>query len=248
MKIALIADVHASLVPLEAVARDIRRQSAKVIICLGDVLDVGSQPREVLEILLELKCSFVMGNHDQAVLEPWRASELHIPEHLAPAVGWTAARLTQGEMELIRSFGQTITFELGGGAALCGFHGSPRRLCELILPTTAEETLAEAFAGNNAGILAGGHTHQQMYRRWGTRTLVNPGCVGCAWVWDGKSGEPTLMPWAEYATIDISESRGEVELMRIPYDIGRARKLAGESDNPVKKWWQDQYGSIAFRK
>lgn len=248
MKLALIADVHANLVPLEAVARDIRRQSVKGVICLGDVLDVGSQPREVLGIVTELRCSFAMGNHDQAIVEPWRISELHIPEHLAPAVRWTAARLTPDQMALIRSFEQTVTFELVGGATLCGFHGSPKRLCELILPTTEEEALTDVFAGISAEILAGGHTHQQMYRRWGARTMVNPGSVGCAWVWDGKSGEPTLMPWAEYAVINISASKAEVELMRIPYDTERAKKLAEASDNPLKKWWQDQYGSISRRK
>ena len=201
MKIALLADVHANLVPFDAVARDVRRRGVDLVVCLGDALDIGSRPREVLELLAELKCTCVMGNHDQAVLDPRRARELNIPEHLIPAVEWTAASLPARETEVVRRFSLTTELELDGGATLCGFHGSPKRLCELILPTTPEEALDQAFIGISAEILAGGHTHQQMYRRWGTRVLLNPGSVGCAWVWDGKTGEPTLMPWAEYAVV-----------------------------------------------
>jgi len=248
VRIALLADVHANLVPLEAVVGDIRRRGAELGVCLGDALDVGCQPREVLAVLSDLGCVFTMGNHDQAVLDPARATELSIPPHLISGLEWTAASLSPLEEETVRRFPQTAELDLGDGLTLCGFHGSPHRLCDLVLPTTPEEALDQMFVGVGSDVLAGGHTHQQMYRRWATRVLVNPGSVGCAWVWDGKTGEPTLMPWAEYALVETGCSGTEVELIRVPFDTERARDLAEASDNPVKGWWEDQYGAIGSRR
>ncbi len=244
MKIALLADVHANLVPLESVAVDLHRRGAKVAVCLGDVLDVGCQPRQVLSLLMELGCFFTMGNHDQAVLGPARATELNIPAHLIPALQWTANSLSPQDAGVVRRFQQMVQVELGHGLTLCGFHGSPKRLCDLVLPTTPEEALKQMFVDVASDVLAGGHSHQQMYRRRGTRVLLNPGSVGCAWVWDGTTAGPMLMPWAEYAFLETDRSGTEVELIRVPFDTERARKLAEASDSPAKSWWKDQYGSM----
>ena len=244
VRIALLADVHANLVPLEAVVGDIRRRGAQLAVCLGDALDVGCQPQAVLENLIDLGCVFTMGNHDQGVLDPAKATELNIPPHLLPVLEWTAASLSPLEEEMVRRFPPTVELDLGDGLTFCGFHGSPQRLCDLVLPTTPEEALDHMFVGVGAHLLAGGHTHQQMYRRWATRILVNRGSVGCAWVWDGKTGGPTLMPWAEYALVETGRAGTEVELIRVPFDTERARNLAEASDNPAKSWWEDQYGAI----
>ena len=172
MRIALLADVHANLVPLEAVTEDAHRRGAESVVCLGDALDVGCQPRQVLSLLRDFGCLFTMGNHDQAVLDPARASELNIPKHLMPGLEWTADSLSAQDAEFVRGIPQKVELELGDGLTFCGFHGSLRKLCDLVLPTTPEEVLSQWFAGIAAEVLAGGHTHQQMYRRWGTSRVL----------------------------------------------------------------------------
>jgi predicted phosphodiesterase len=246
MKIALVSDVHANLSPLEAVAQDIRGRDVQRVVCLGDTVTIGGQPGQVLDLLQELACAFVMGNHDQATLEPGRAGELHIPAQLAVSLGWTARELTPKHVELIRSFSQTVSVELPGGLSLCCFHGSPRSTCELILPTMSDEDMTNALEDTRAAMLAGGHIHQQMYRRLGTRTVVNPGSVGCAWVWEGGAAGPTLMPWAEYAVIEATDRKTTVEMIRVPFDAERARRLTSATDTPTREWWLSQYASGAF--
>ena len=48
---------------------DINKSNVQSIICLGDVASLGIQPREVIELLLELDCQFIMGNHDEPLID-----------------------------------------------------------------------------------------------------------------------------------------------------------------------------------
>ncbi len=63
--IAVISDIHANLEALRAVLRDI---DAEEIYCLGDLVDYGAQPNEVIEMIKawEIKC--ILGNLDWAAL------------------------------------------------------------------------------------------------------------------------------------------------------------------------------------
>ncbi|MGA1202119.1 MAG: metallophosphoesterase family protein, partial [Planctomycetota bacterium] len=48
MRRAIISDIHANLVALEAVLSELERQEVDSIYCLGDVIGYGPQPRECL--------------------------------------------------------------------------------------------------------------------------------------------------------------------------------------------------------
>ena len=63
MKLALIADIHGNLFAFDAVLEDIRQRKIEHILCLGDVVSSGPQPREALQRLREIGCPTVMGNY-----------------------------------------------------------------------------------------------------------------------------------------------------------------------------------------
>lgn len=67
MKRAIISDIHGNLTALKAVLDDIRQQGVDEIVCLGDVIGYGPNPKECLDrIMLVDGC--ILGNHDQAAL------------------------------------------------------------------------------------------------------------------------------------------------------------------------------------
>lgn len=68
--IAVIADIHGNSAALKAVLDNIdRNKQIDHIYCLGDLIGIGHKTNEVLEMLFSRKdISFVMGNHDEAVL------------------------------------------------------------------------------------------------------------------------------------------------------------------------------------
>ena len=88
---AVISDIHANLAALVAVLADIRRQRVERIICLGDIVGYGPDPRECLTLVRRNCHVCLKGNHDLAVLmEPFgfnpRAHE---------AVLWTRKRIRE---------------------------------------------------------------------------------------------------------------------------------------------------------
>ena len=82
MRIALISDLHGNEVALKAVLTDITRIGADQIISLGDVACLGPQPSAVIQMLQDLGCTCVLGNHDEFLLDP----ELITKYTLAPMI------------------------------------------------------------------------------------------------------------------------------------------------------------------
>ena len=67
MQIAIVSDIHANLEALEVVLADIKRRGIRDIVCLGDIIGYGPNPRECLQKLMHCK-AVTMGNHEEAVL------------------------------------------------------------------------------------------------------------------------------------------------------------------------------------
>ncbi|MEK7485526.1 MAG: metallophosphoesterase [Planctomycetota bacterium] len=70
-KIAILADIHSNLAALEAVFEDMDREGPiDRVICLGDVVGYGPQPKECLDLLLTRASpsDIILGNHEAALI------------------------------------------------------------------------------------------------------------------------------------------------------------------------------------
>lgn len=69
---AIISDIHSNIEALSAILEDIDRRGIEKIVCLGDVVGYGPNPRECMDLVME-RCEFcICGNHDHAVFyEPF---------------------------------------------------------------------------------------------------------------------------------------------------------------------------------
>lgn len=68
-RIAIISDIHANVVALEAVLEDIGKRKIDRIFCLGDIVLKGASPCEVVDIVRK-KCEIVVkGNCDDLVVK-----------------------------------------------------------------------------------------------------------------------------------------------------------------------------------
>src|SRR5262245_44433101 len=65
---AIVSDVHSILEALEAVIEDAAANDCSEILCLGDLIGYGPNPRQVLRIALENFRFTLMGNHEEGVL------------------------------------------------------------------------------------------------------------------------------------------------------------------------------------
>ena len=89
---ALVSDVHANLEALDAVLADIDRRGADDIVCLGDFVGYGASPNECMATLRPRIEAAVLGNHDQAAIDPSVLGDFN-PE-AAAAARWTGRQLT----------------------------------------------------------------------------------------------------------------------------------------------------------
>lgn len=242
MRIAFISDIHGNLTALQAVLADIKKQGADQTICLGDTISLGPQPRETLNALRDLNTIYIMGNHDEAILDPEKAPDLEITEHLIPDLYWCREQLTMKDFEFIKSFQSSHEITFPNGVQLLAFHGSPLSTTDIIQATTSETLLDKYFAGQAASVFIGGHSHIQLFRRYGKKLILNSGSVGNAFEFAFSPGNPPrLLPWAEYAIVDQSAASLDVDLRRVYFDIDALLKIVKESDLPSTAWWFKQY-------
>jgi putative phosphoesterase len=237
-KLALISDIHGNLFALEAALNDINRQKVSNIICLGDVAAFGPQSTEVLARLQELNCPIVMGNTDEWLLDPTPHPYRNEDSPKITAVEtWAAEQLTEADKTFIRTFQPTIFQQLTDSISLLCFHGSPRSNTEAIHSTSTEEELAEAFAGNTATIMACGHTHTPILRRYQQSIIINPGSVGLPYEFRSNGTDIRNPAWAEYAMINIEDSQPKITFHRVSYDIHPLIEAVYQSSMPHAEWW-----------
>jgi predicted phosphodiesterase len=128
-----------------------------------------------------------------------------------------------------------VSLELDGLSLLC-FHGSPGSYNDVIVATTPDERLGELFAGRNATVMLGGHTHTQLLRRFQSVAFVNPGSVGSPYELL-SSGEARNPAWAEYALIKVVRGQPSITFQRIPYDVTPVLEAAERRKMPHAAWW-----------
>jgi putative phosphoesterase len=237
MRIALIADIHGNLAALEAVLAEIARAGVDEVVCLGDVAATGPQPREVLSRVRELGCPVVMGNADAELFEPGPPPEPGTDQaQFAEIDRWAAAQLGAEEVSFVRSFQPTISIPLEQGGELLCVHGSPRSFNDVITATTPEAELSPMLGDRPPAIVAGGHTHFPMLRRYGETLLINPGSVGLAYAQQGD-GRFIVPAVAEYATLTVANSRREVSFHQVAYDQGATVRVMHARAMPHAAWW-----------
>lgn len=242
MRIAFISDIHGNFTALQAVLADIKLQNVDQIVCLGDVVTLGPQPKEVLNKLNELNCVVIKGNHDAALIDPEDSEKFEITEHLIPDLYWCREHLTRDDLNIIGAYKSTYEIELPNGVVILCFHGSPLSPTDIIQATTPPEILDKYFEGQRATVFIGGHSHIQMYRRHGDKLILNSGSVGNSFAFAYSPGNvPSLLPWAEYTIISQNENYLDVDLRRVQFDTAELIKLVAQSGLPGAGWWLRQY-------
>jgi putative phosphoesterase len=237
VRLALVSDQHGNDVAFRAVVEDVERLGVDEVVCLGDTTQGGTEPRQTLDRLAALGCETVLGNADDLLLEVPADSPEPITERLLEVREWTLAQLDSSHVEQMRSFAPVIRKELGG-VRMVLFHGSPRSYDDVLLPELGGEAL-EPFFGNDAALLAGGHTHLQWTRRIGDAIYVNPGSVGISY--DRHRDPPPLRPLAEWALVTAADGAVAVEFRQVRYSIDDVVAAAARSGRPYADEWAAQW-------
>lgn len=219
-KFAILGDIHANLEALTAVLDDAKARSVTNYVCVGDVVGYNASPCECVDIIRDLNCLTVRGNHDHYCSYAESLDDFH--PLAAQLIEWTRRQLSDAHLKWLQ--------ELKMQAVVAGFmmvHGTldmPERWGYVLDTLEAEahlfyQTLALCFHG---------HTHvpiifekqgsvvktepQTVNIQFGHKYFINTGSVG-----QPRDGDPR----ASYCT--YTPKTRTVEFFRVPYDIESAQ-------------------------
>lgn len=236
MQIVIFSDVHGNAVALEAMLADLAGRSFDRMVCLGDAIQGGPQPAEVVHRLVELGCPVVMGNADAWLLTGEETGDEGMTAErqrkLAEIRHWSLAQLSAADRQVIAAFQPTVEIALPAGKRLLCFHGSPASFDDVILPDTAEVDF-QRYLGSYAGsFLTGGHTHLQYIRRLGDAFFFNPGSVGFAYSHQQEEANFRADSWAEYAIFGLDNRGVSLTFHRVPFDTAALIRVYQGSGRP----------------
>lgn len=243
MKYAIFSDIHSNLEALKAVLADIKRQKADVAICLGDIVGYGPNPAECLELVRNLKCPVLRGNHDH------HAAQKKLPDWFSPlahtGLVYSRGRLTKAQKDYLGALPLTLKTN-----AFEAVHASLHR--PSTWPYVLDGMEAELhFEAQKSPLAFCGHTHQPCIWHYeeklyyhgvntiklsiGGKHLINVGSVGLPRDEDRR---------ACYVLYD-PETR-QVKFRRVSYDVARTQakiiaaglpaELAGKLANQSGVW------------
>lgn len=225
--IAFISDIHSNTEALGACLREIQRLGKGRILCLGDIIGYGPEPRETLLLVMQTAEFSLLGNHEHGAM--FYASDFN-PRARA-AIDWTRDQLNRRDRP--REENMKFWNYLDGMRqehredGLLLVHGSPRDpVREYMVPRDAADTLKmqECFQRmGDARLCFVGHSHVpgvyperggylspaeigNEYRPGNERAIVNIGSVG-----QPRDGDPR----ASFATWDGTA----VRFHRVEYDV-----------------------------
>ena len=221
MRTAIVSDIHGNAVALDAALADLKAHPVDQVVCLGDAIQGGPQPVEVVARLRDLGWPVVMGNADAWLLSGVPTGTEPVTAQQEAARAWSLSRLSDADRAYIAGFAPTITMDVGLGAhgreLLC-FHGTPSSFDGLIFPHTSSEDARRLLGPAPQPYLTGGHTHEQQMRWLGETLFFNPGSVSLPY---SRQQDDTLQvhPRAEYAVVTVQDGAFSLEFRRIPFDL-----------------------------
>lgn len=241
MKLAIISDIHGNSFALDQVLAKIDAEGIEQITCLGDLALLGFDPGGSINRIAERGIPTIRGNCEDLVLNgpPMRANPGELGAIRNTWNQWLTEQLGDAERAFLADRPPYLELDLEG-VKLCAYHGSPRSYDEGIIPGTPDETLAEYFAGTDAPLLAGGHTHRMMLRRWNGRTIINPGTVGLPFS-RLAIDNPSVANWAEYAVLTVDQGEIDISFRHIPIDRAALTEAVHASGIPHPETWLEGY-------
>src|SRR5512142_2579347 len=103
MRYGIFGDIHGNYDALQAVLESLEKERVDVLICLGDVVGYGAEPRECIKKIRELGCVTLAGNHDHAAIE--RLDVEFFNAFAKQAALWTRQQLTEDDKQFLSHLG-----------------------------------------------------------------------------------------------------------------------------------------------
>lgn len=228
MRIAILSDIHSNWPALEAVLEGIG--DVDQVVCLGDVVGYGGQPKRCMDEVRRNGWFTLVGNHDRACTDPQVLGWFN--DDAALAISWTIEQVGPRRLGWLSELPESTTLH---DSLLV--HASPRDpIYEYVLDRSAARSNLDLLDGH---ICFHGHTHVPGVFRLVSGmpiheyTLGEVPLRGPALVNPGSVGQPRDgVRDASYGIWDVAAAT--FEFRRVPYDRERAKRAIRRAGLPER--------------
>lgn len=219
MQILIMSDIHGNILALDAVLEDAKTAGEiDEYWVLGDLVDAGPAPVEVLERLTQLpEVKFIRGNTDRYVCSgavnrfnaDGDAPDFNL--EAAGSLAWTQGVITYaGWLDWLSALPLEMRTTLPDGTRVLGVHAAPGRDTGLGFKVgLSEAELLRVVGDCQADLILGGHHHRPLDVMTGDKRIVNVGSVSLPF-------PPDLR--ASYVLLKADSTEYHLEHRRVDYD------------------------------
>ena len=224
MKIAVISDIHANTLALDAVLEQIDKIGVDRVFCLGDILMAGYDPNGTAQKILNIKnLEIIQGNTDKMVAH-YSEELFEKAKNKFPCMGYALKEdlkiVDKKYIDFVKNLPEKKYIEVNN-LKIQLVHGSPRAQDENIYPNLDLENVEQIVADSKAELILCGHTHIPCgYSLNSGKTVVNVGSVGRSMT------EDKMSYWALLQIND--DATFQIEHKSTKYDNTKASNLIKE--------------------
>ena len=232
-KIAVFADIHANYHALKAIMDDINDKMFDEVICLGDILSKGPNPKECMDLIIDNDIKMVFGNHEgkaqeiyAGIVESWEESSGNLV--------WCMKQLDERCRKFIMTLGYEYTFDIDGVRMQFTHYPFDHKNKKFFYHADLTKTVAEKyFRDYDYDYIFFGHHHYGRYLNLDGKKLYNLDSSGCV------SDEYTF-----YYIITVDNGNVKVRKRKLKYDREGFVKAMLESSTPNKKHLCEEFFGI----
>jgi diadenosine tetraphosphatase ApaH/serine/threonine PP2A family protein phosphatase len=213
---AILGDVHANIEALQATIEDARQQGVTDFVCVGDIVGYNANPCECVDLVREIECVTVRGNHDHYCSHDERLEDFQ--PLAANVIDWTRRQLRETHVRWLS--GLPLSRVVGGFTLVHSTLDMPDHWGYVFDLLDAEAH----FNYQTTALCFHGHTHVPLVFEkrndliraepakfrvsFGSKYFVNTGSVG-----QPRDGIPRC------SYVLYNQKLREVEFRRVSYDV-----------------------------
>ncbi len=219
VRVAFLGCVHANLPAFEGALDAARRWRADEVVLVGDLVNLGPHPEEVVALARKRRLEGVAGDHDGLVARDDRPPAAYVaraPEraaNLAAWAAWTLPRLDRASIAYLKALPPSRRF-VADGLLVHVTHGSPRSPWEGLGGDVEDDALRAVVDAARCEVLVVAHTHAASVRDLGRgKWFVNVGSVG-----ESADGPEAALVLADFGARDLVVARESFDVVGVARD------------------------------
>jgi putative phosphoesterase len=240
MKYAVISDIHGNIFALKRALDLIDQENVDKIICLGDIIGIGTRSDECVKLLFsyEEKLICVKGNHEDRFLygvpEYIHEGKYKMTEEDISQEHWIRDHISDESKKYLEKLKSELVIELDGvKCAITHYPLDDNMNYEHFIDAPQMEDLFEFFKKYNATINFYGHTHNERIKVAKDGTwFINPGTLGTT---DFKN-------FGTYGILQIDDNKNIAFVTKaFNYDLKAALDDFDVMNPPRKNHFRDKF-------